>query len=389
MTAPATERARSRRNDSEARALLLLAVVVVLDVIGLVMVLSASSVQALRIHGSSWHYFVRQLLFVAIGSGALVAAARIDYRAWRRFVLPLVGGSAFLLALVLVPGVGINVAGSSRWLGVGMLRVQPSELAKFALAVFVADLLARRADRIDDPRVTVRPVLAMFLVFVALMMLQPDMGTTLITGCVVFAILFVSGVDLRIMGKLVAGAAVTTFALAKLEPYRWRRMTAFLDPWADVGNTGYQAAQGLVALGTGGLFGIGLGESRAKFGFLPAAHTDFIFAVIGEEVGLVGTLLVVGLFVALAVLGAGTARRAPDRFGTYLAVGLTAWIIGQAAINIGAVVGLVPITGVPLPFVSAGGSSLVIAMTAVGILLNISRQGRAPRRRPAPARQPA
>ena len=367
---PATK--KSARSVQERTAIALFAVVIALNIIGLVMVLSASSVQALRTTGSSWYYFVRQVAFSGIGAAAFVVCARIDYRRWMKCKMLLLGSSAFMLLLVLVPGVGIRVAGSSRWLGVGMVRVQPSEFAKFALAVFAADLLARRAHRTNDPQATLRPVLAMFAVFAFLLMLQPDMGTALVTGGIVVAILFVAGVPMGAMMKLCVGAAITALALARLEPYRWRRMTAFLDPWADPGNTGYQAAQGLVALGTGGWFGIGLGEGRAKRGFLPAAHTDFIYAVIGEELGLLGTLLVVVLIVAFGILGVRTALRAPDRFGMLLAAGLTAWIVGQAFINIAAVVGLVPITGVPLPFVSAGGSSLVICMAATGILLNIA-----------------
>lgn len=353
-------------------AIALFSVVIVLNIIGLVMVLSASSVQALRTTGSSWYYFVRQLAFSGIGAAAFVMCARVDYRRWGKCRHLLLGSSAFLLLLVLIPGIGIRVAGSSRWLGAGMFRLQPSEFAKLALAVFAADLLARRAHRTNDPKATLRPVLAMFAVFAVLLMLQPDMGTTLVTGGIVVSVLFVAGVPMGAMMKLCAAAAIGALALARLEPYRWRRMTAFLDPFADPGNTGYQAAQGLVALGTGGWFGIGLGEGRAKRGFLPAAHTDFIYAVIGEELGLLGTLLVVVLIVAFGILGVRAALRAPDRFGMLLAAGLTAWVVGQAFINIAAVVGLVPITGVPLPFVSSGGSSLVICMAATGILLNIA-----------------
>lgn len=369
---PAAKAKSGGRTVQERTAVALFAVVLVLNIVGLVMVLSASSVQALRTTGSSWYYFVRQLGFSALGAGAFVLCARLDYRRWAKWRLLLLGTTALLLLLVLVPGVGIRVSGSSRWLGFGSLRIQPSEFAKLALAVFAADLLARREHRTSDPTATLRPVLAMFGAFALLLMLQPDMGTTLVTGGIVVATLFVAGVPMGSMVKLCAGAAVAALALARLEPYRWRRMTAFLDPWADPGNTGYQAAQGLVALGTGGWFGIGLGEGRAKRGFLPAAHTDFIYAVIGEELGLIGSLIVVVLIVAFGILGVRTALQAPDRFGMLLAAGLTAWVVGQAFINIAAVVGLVPITGVPLPFVSAGGSSLVICMAATGILLNIA-----------------
>ncbi|HEX2849695.1 MAG TPA: putative lipid II flippase FtsW, partial [Acidimicrobiales bacterium] len=363
----------------------LVLLVVVLNTVGLVMVLSASSVQALRDHGSSWYFFNRQLLWVAISGVALVVASRIDYRVWRRAAVPLLGVAIVLMVAVLVPGLGVRVGGSSRWLGYGPLRMQPSELAKLGLLLVASDLLTRRADRMDEPRVTVRPVMGLYLLVALLLMAQPDLGTSLVTGCIVMTLLFLAGSPLSSMAGLVASAAAGTFLLAKTEPYRWQRMTSFIDPFADAGNTGYQAAQGRVALASGGFTGVGLGASRAKWGFLPAAHTDFIFAIIGEELGLIGALAVVALFVVLAALGTRAALRAPDRFGTLLAGGITAWVCGQAVINIGAVVGLLPITGVPLPFISAGGSSLVPMMAAIGIVLNITRQGR-PVTRPAPRR---
>ncbi|HZQ29035.1 MAG TPA: putative lipid II flippase FtsW [Acidimicrobiales bacterium] len=354
----------------------LLAIVVVLDIIGLVMVLSASSVEALRNHGSAWQFFAKQVMWLAAGSTVMVVVMRIDYRRWRKLAAPLFLGSAFLLLLVLVPGVGINVSGSTRWLGTGSWRMQPSELAKLGVLLFCADLLARRSGKMGDWRMTLLPPLAAFGLIGMLVMLQPDMGTTLVTGCIVLAVLWVAGTRLSSMTTLLGITALGAFIVGWAEPYRRARMLSFIDPWKDAGNTGYQAAQGLVALGSGGWFGVGLGASRAKWGFLPNAHTDFIFAIIGEELGLVGALLVVGLFVAFAALGVRSAVRAPDRFGTLLAAGITAWIVGQAFINIGAVIGLVPITGVPLPFVSFGGSALVITMAAVGMLLNVARQAR-------------
>jgi cell division protein FtsW len=254
--------------------------------------------------------------------------------------------------------------------------MQPSELGKFGLLVFSADLLARRAGSMHDPRLTKRPILLAFAVVGALLMAQPDLGTTMVTGTIVMTVLFVAGLPVRSMFGLVGAAAGLTAVLAKVEPYRWQRMTSFLDPFADASNTGYQAAQARLALASGGWAGTGLGASKAKWGFLPAAHTDFIFAIVGEELGLIGTLAIVFLFGALAALGVRAALRAPDRFGTLMASGITAWIVGQAIVNIGAVVGLLPITGVPLPFVSAGGSSLGILMAAAGLLLNITRQAR-------------
>ena len=371
-----------------ATYVLLLIVVGLLTVLGLVMVLSASSVQALRNHGSSWYFFNRQLLWVVLGTGALVATSRVDYRRWRTVAIPVLGVSVCLMALVLVPGIGIRVSGSSRWLGAGAFRLQPSELAKLGLLLFSADLLARRHDKMGDWRQTTRPVMGFFGLVAVLLLAQPDLGTTLVTGCIVFGVLFLAGIPLGWMSGLTVSAAALTLLLAKVEPYRWRRMTSFLNPFADASNTGYQAAQGRIAMATGGLTGVGLGASRAKWGFLPAAHTDFIFAIIGEELGLAGSLSVLILFGAFGVLGARAALRAPDRFGFLLAGGITAWVLGQATINIGAVVGLLPITGVPLPFVSSGGSSLIPMMAGLGMLLNVTRNGKVPRK-PRPADETA
>ncbi|MGH9179972.1 MAG: putative lipid II flippase FtsW, partial [Acidimicrobiales bacterium] len=357
---------------------LLAAVVAVLCLIGLVMVLSASSVQALREDGSSWLYFRRQVLWVLAGTAALVVAARVDYRRLRRLGVPVLLLAIGLLLLVHVPDLGLTAGGSTRWLGAGSWRFQPSELAKLALVLFGADLLARRATSPDAARAALPPMVLVFLVVGGLILQQPDLGTTLIAGCVVLCLLLVAGTPLRTMTGLLGTAAAAAFVLGMSEPYRRERMLSFLNPWADADNTGYQVVQSLVGLGTGRLTGVGVGASRAKWGFLPNAHTDFIFSIIGEELGLVGSLLVLALFAAFAVLGVRTALRAPDRYGMLLAVGITAWVTGQAVVNIGAVVGVLPVSGVPLPFVSFGGSSLILLMAAAGVLLNVAGQGRPP-----------
>ena len=353
---------------------LLAAVVAMLCTIGLMMVLSASSVEGLRSYGGAWVFFQRQLLWVAIGSAVLVGAALSDYRRWRRAVTPLLAGSFILLLLVLLPGVGITAGGSSRWLGIGSFRIQPSELAKLAVLLFGADLIARRALLVADFNSVMKPLLVTTGLVSALVLVQPDMGTTLLMVFIAFVLMFVGGVPLKPMVGLSSAAMVASVVMAKAEAYRWERVSSFRDPFADFENTGYQVAQSLVALGTGQVGGVGLGASRAKWGYLPNAHTDFIFAIVGEELGLIGTFGVVGLFVAFAVLGIRTALRAPDRFGTLVAAGVTAWVCGQAVVNMGAVTSLLPVTGVPLPFVSFGGSSLVVTMAATGILLNIARQ---------------
>lgn len=374
--AKARAKAKAKAEPMNTSFAVLLALVAVLDVIGLVMVLSASSVQALRNHGSAWQFFAKQLMWVGLGTAVMATVMRVDYRRWRALAKPVLAGSIALLAVVLVPGIGINVSGSTRWLGVGGWRFQPAEVAKLGVLLYCADLLARRTGKLGDWRMGILPVTAAFGSVAVLVMAEPDMGTTLVIACVAGTLLWVAGARLSHMTGMLAGGVATAFVVALAEPYRRARMLSFVDPWKDAANTGYQAAQGLVALGEGRWFGLGLGASRAKWGFLPNAHTDFIFAIIGEELGLIGALLVVGLFAAFAVLGVRAALRAPDRFGMLLAAGITAWIVGQAFINIGAVIGLLPITGVPLPFVSFGGSALVITMGAVGILLNVARQAR-------------
>jgi cell division protein FtsW len=307
----------------------------------------------------------------------LAGATVLDYHHWRKAVIPLLGVSVVGLVLVLVPGVGITAGGSSRWLGTDSFRVQPSELAKLAVLLFAADLLARRAEQVGDWRYVMRPLLVTSGLLAVLVLFQPDMGTTVLMVFVVFVLMFVGGVPILPMSGLSVAAAVSAVFVAKAEAYRWERVASFRDPFGDFAGGGYQVAQSLVALGTGSVGGVGLGASRAKWGFLPNAHTDFIFAIVGEELGMFGTVGVVGLFIAFAVLGVRTALRAPDRFGTLVAAGVTAWVSGQAVVNMGAVTSLLPVTGVPLPFVSFGGSSLVVTMMAVGILLNIARQSRA------------
>jgi cell division protein FtsW len=364
---------------------LLVGIVGVLVVIGLVMVLSASSVQSQREFGSTWSYFLRQVIWTAVSIVACVVVSRIDYRRLRPLVPALLVVSFGLLVVVLVPGVGLQVNGARSWLGRGMFRMQPSELVKLALLLFSADLLARRHNRMDEPRLTLVPVLVVVGATAFLMMLQPDLGSTMVMGAIVLSVLFVSGVPLGRLGAVSSIGSAGALALALSKPYRRNRLLAFLDPSKDPGNTGYQINQSLMGVASGGLFGVGLGQSRAKWGFLPNAYSDFIFAIIAEELGLLGAVLVVGLFVAFGVVGIRAALRAPDRFGTLLAAGITAWVLAQAFVNIGGVVGILPITGLTLPYVSYGGTSLLVMMTATGLLLNIAANGgEQPKSKPAP-----
>jgi cell division protein FtsW len=354
---------------------LLVMVVAVLNVIGAVMVLSASSVQSLDSKGTAWWFFERQLLWTGLGVAGFAVASRVDYHWWRRITVPFLVVAAGLLVLVLVPGIGIWVDGSRRWLGAGSWRMQPSEIAKLALLVYAADVLTRQHRDVGDWRRALRPILFVFLFFAGLIMREPDLDSTMVLTIILGATLVVGGIRGRHLA-MIAGAAVAAVTLfALMVPWRRARMLTFLDPWNDQTNAGYQVTQSLIALGSGGWTGVGLGASRAKWRFLPAAHTDFIFAIVGEELGLFGASLVVGLFVLLAYLGIRAALRAPDRFGTILAGGITAWIVGQAVINIGSVVGVLPVSGLPLPFVSFGGTALVFTMIAAGLLGNVARQG--------------
>ena len=360
--------------------------ITLLCIIGLVMVGSASPVISLITYGSPWTIFFRQVLWMVVGIGALLIFARIDYRAWRKWSVPLVGVTIVLLLAVLVPGLGVTAGGSSRWIGFGQLRIQPSELMKLAMVVFAADIVVRRSDRDAPAKQIIAPVMGVLVLSAALIIKQPDMGTAMVLSCIAFGILFMSGVALAPLTKVLvvfAGVA-TVFALG--DSYRRDRILSFINPGAHQAGSGYQVWQSLIGLGSGHLFGLGLGGGREKWGTLPNAHTDFIFSVVGEELGLVGAVFILLLFFALAWYGYRAAGRAPDRFGCLVAVGVTTWITSQAVINVGAVIGVLPVTGIPLPFISFGGSSLVINLAAMGILMNIARQERARPSAQAPRR---
>ena len=355
-------------------ALTLGAVVTLACAVGIIMVLSSSAAAAQAEFGNPWYHLQRQAMWLAMGVVGLVVAVRLDLMWARRLIRPAMWGSIGLLVLVLLPFAGQTVNGASRWLELGPITLQPSEFIKLTLALFVADLLASRADRMWDTSVTVRPVLVVTAVCCALIMLQPNLGTTVLVATMVMVVLWVAGARGPLLAGLGLGGVALAVGLAITEPYRFARLTAFVDPWADPLGGGYQTLQSQAAIANGGLTGLGLGQGRSKFGFLPEGHTDFIFSNISEEFGLIGSLLTIGLFVAIAVLGGMIALRAPDRFGMLLAAGITTWVTLQAVVNLGVTVGVLPITGVPLPLVSAGGSSLVVTMVACGLLMNVARR---------------
>jgi cell division protein FtsW len=370
---PAAIRARAERSMRRTLTILSLSVAI-LTMAGLVMVLSASSVSAFAEYGSSFRFFKRQLLYAVIGSVALLGAARLPYRVWRRAWAPLLGLTFVLLLLVLHPSVGTTVGGAARWIQVGPVSLQPSELAKFAVVAACASIMAGNLRTLDsDP---VRWILPLALVVGGvslLILLQPDLGTMMVVVLAAFVLLFVAGVRLRLLLTTAVLSGAVGLALIMGEGYRRARFLSFLHPWADPSNAGYQIVQSLIALGSGHVVGVGLGASRQKWRYVPNAHTDFIFSILGEELGLIGELVVLALFAALVYAGIRIALKAPDAFGRLLAGGITAWLGLQALVNLGAVTGLLPITGVPLPFVSFGGSSLIVSLSAIGVLLSIGR----------------
>ena len=368
---------RRRRKDVAAIArtslLLLLVPTAVLTAIGVVEVFSASSVFAFTNYGNSFWFLERQALYAAIGIGFFFLTAHMRYTAWRRLAGPLLGISIGLLLLALHPAAGVSAYGASRWIGLGPLTVQPSELAKLATVALVASVLTRKGRKLDDWLHIAVPLGPIVLVVAGIVMMQRDLGTTVVIVGSVLLMLFVAGVRMR---HLAVTGVVSFAGLAYLilgTAYRRARFLSFVDPWKDPRYTGYQLIQGLIALGSGGWFGVGLGASRQKWAYLPNAHTDFIFAVLGEELGLVGELAVMVLFGLVVYAGIRIAVRAPDTFGRLLAAGITAWIGLQAIVNLGAVTGLLPITGVPLPFLSFGGSALIVTLGAVGVLASIAR----------------
>lgn len=352
---------------------LLFAAVILLLGIGVIMVYSASQVTAYERLDDTFYYLKKQLIWALIGICAMVSVMKIDYWKYKKLAVPFLIIAFLLLLMVLLPGIGKTVKGAQRWLGVGALRIQPSEVIKLSLVIFMAYGLAKYRDRIRHFASGLLPFLAIMALACGLILLQPDLGTAVSLAGTVYVMLFAAGaknkhlVYLALTGLVAVGLAII------LEPYRMSRFLAFLDPWADPRGSGFHIIQSLYALGSGGLFGLGLGKSHQKFFYLPEQHTDFIFAVLGEELGFFGGALVIILFLIFVWRGFKVALSTQDSFASLLAVGITSMIALQAVINIGVVTGSLPVTGIPLPLISFGGSSLVFTLTGVGILLNISR----------------
>jgi len=339
---------------------------------GVVMVFSASMYTALVNYHDSFYFLKQQLVWAVLGLVALVFAMNFDYRNWRRLAAPALALGFVLLLVVLIPGVGKTVYGAQRWILIGPLRFTPSELVKLCVTVFCAFGLSRRRDAVRTWR-GLLPFLVLLGVVCGLIILEPDLGTAVTLAATVVVMFFAAGASLKNLGVLGLGGGAALAAAIVAAPYRLSRYLAFWDPWKNPQGSGYHIIQSLYALGSGGLFGVGLGQSKLKFLWLPASHTDFIFAIVGEELGFLGVTILITLFGIFAWRGYRIAVTAPDPFASLLATGLTTGTTLQAVINIGVVTSSLPVTGIPLPFVSYGGTSLVFTLLGAGILLNISR----------------
>ena len=346
---------------------------VVLVSAGVVMVYSASAIVAADRFHDPYFFLKRQLFWALIGGAALWTALRVDYRLLEKAVLPALIVAGVLLVLVLVPPFGQAINGTRRWIRFGLISFQPAELAKLALVLYLAAFLARRRGDLAEFRTGALPALGVAGVLAGLVLVQPDLGNCLTLIVVTFGLLYLAGSPARHLAW-VAAPALPLIALAiYVAPYRLRRITAFLDPWSDPRGSGFQIIQSWLALGNGGLVGQGIGESRQKLFYLPEAHTDFIFAIVGEELGFIGAAAMVALFAVVVWRGLRIGLRASEPFGAYLALGITVLLATQTLVNLGVVTGLLPTKGLPLPFISFGGSALLMTMVATGVLLNISQ----------------
>jgi len=346
---------------------------VILICVGVVMIYSASSIYAWERYHDSFFFLKRHLAFLVVGTLLTFVVMSIDYKKFRRYAKPLLFSSLLLRVLVLIPGIGREVSGARRWFRFGFLSFQPSEFANLAIIIYLSDFIARKSNAIKYFFKGFLPPVCILVAYSLLILVQPDLGTTMAMAMVVIIMLFVAGVRIAYLVSMVLSGLPVLFFLIISESYRMKRILAFLNPWLDPKGSGFQIIQSQIALGSGGVFGVGLGHSKQKLFYLPAAHTDFIFSIIGEELGLVGTLGVVILFIIFIRQGLKVIKMSSDKFGYFLALGLVLMITFKAIINIGVSCGVFPTKGLPLPFISYGGSSFVFDMISVGIMLNISR----------------
>ncbi len=352
----------------------LLGVVIVMILFGLIMVLSASHARAYSDTGDSYYFIKKQLIAAGIGLAALMLLSKIPLKTMQRMVRPAMWAAFGLLVAVLVPGIGRNAGGATSWIPLGGFQIQPSELAKISVILFTADFFSNKSKGLKDVR-ELYPYAGVVLLVIFLIMKQPDLGTTVALCITLFVMVFVGGLDAKYIAAAASAGAVSVVALIFARSYRLNRITSFLNPDSDPLHTGWQIKQSLLAFGSGGLTGVGFGMSRQKYFYLPAAHTDFIFAIIGEELGLLGTMFTISLFALFAYYGIRISYQCKNQFGRLAGVGVTSMVALQAIVNMGTVTGVLPITGIPMPFISYGGSSLMANLAAVGVLLGIALEG--------------
>lgn len=354
-----------------------LVTIAILLAFGLLMIMSAGVSYGQVRFGDSYYFFKQQILGLFVGSIVLYITANIDYHIWRKLVMPIFGVALIFLILVFVPGIGVNVYGATRWIELGPIMFQPSEVMKLSIILYLAAWLSEKGEKkVSDFNEGLVPFLGILSLISFLIINQPDTGTLGVICLVSMSIFFTAGAQIKHILSLIGGGIAALGVLILLAPYRLARLTVFLNPDHDPMGAGYQVSQALLAVGTGGLFGAGLGQSRQKFNYLPEPVTDSIFAVIGEEFGFIGAVLLVSLFLYLAWRGLRIAQGAPDMFGRLIVVGVVSWIVFQSFINISAIIGLIPLTGIPLPLISYGGTSLAVILAGLGIVLNVSRQSR-------------
>jgi len=349
--------------------------VMILVGLGIVMVYSASFAIAGERYQDSYYFLKKQAVAAALGMALMFCLAQLDYHRWQILAVPLLALSGVFLGILILPGIRHEVGGSARWLRLSFFSFQPGELAKFALVIYLAHSLTKKEGKMKSFKAGFLPYILILVVFFGLVLKQPDFGTGIVFVALVFLLLFAAGTRLLFLGSAVLAALPVLYFLAIRAPYRIERLLVYLNPWSDPGHAGFQIIQSFLAFGAGKLLGVGLGDGHQKLFYLPEVHTDFIFSIIGEELGLVGVTLVIGLFVFLILRGFRACYRSPDLFGNYLALGMTLLIGLQTLLNMGVVTGLLPTKGSTLPFISHGGTSLMINLMAVGILMNISSQG--------------
>lgn len=348
--------------------------VLLLISVGVTMVYSSSAILAQEKFHNSYYYLKKELIFAFLAVTFMFVGIKVDYRVYWKLVYPFLFVSLFLTALVLIPGIGVKAGGARRWISLAGFSFQPSEMIKLSLLLFMAYSLAKKREKMESFKTGILPHVLVVGLMMGLVLIQKDLGTTFTLGVVFMILLFVGGTKLSYMATGVLLAIPALYFLIFSVDYRRQRILAFLDPWTHISDSGFQIIQSYMGFNRGGIWGLGLGQGKQKMFYLPAAHTDFILSVIGEELGLLGVLFVVSLFVVLVARGFRASLKAPDLFGMYLALGISTLLAVQSLINFGVVMGLLPTKGLPLPFISYGGTSLIVMGTCAGILLNITSQ---------------